>query len=151
MLIAHSTTGATTQVLVILVQRAAPVGRPIQSQSFQSVFSRVSPRVAEAICKTASLSPTARPTTIANREADALHKAIQKTKIMAPPTDCIVPIGQELILEGLKKEVDADFFAAATRPPAVYRGNPFCIEAGIGWGGNLPAEDLARVIRFAVA
>jgi DNA topoisomerase-6 subunit B len=69
--------------------------------------------------------------------------------MMAPPTDCLAPIGQELILEGMKKEVDADFFVTITRPPKVYRGNPFCIEVGLALGGNLPAEEPARVMRFA--
>ena len=112
-------------------------------------FSRVSDKVAEEICSAAKLSPDARPGTIANREADALYKAIQGVKMMAPPTDCLAPIGQELILEGMKKEVDADFFVTITRPPKVYRGNPFCIEVGLALGGNLPAEEPARVMRFA--
>ena len=117
--------------------------------ALQDTFSRVSAAVADAICEQAGISPKARPTTIANREADLLYKAIQKTRVMAPATDCVVPVGQDLILEGLKKEVDADFFTAVTRPPAVYRGNPFVVEAGIAWGGSLPADDLARVLRLA--
>ncbi|MEE2711340.1 MAG: DNA topoisomerase VI subunit B [Planctomycetota bacterium] len=117
--------------------------------ALQDAFSRVSSAVAGAICDAAGVSPKARPGAIANREADLLYKAIRKTRIMSPATDCVVPIGQELVLEGLKKEVDADLFTAVTRPPAVYRGNPFVVEAGIAWGGNLPADDLARVIRFA--
>ncbi len=112
-------------------------------------FSRVSDKVAEEICSTAKLNPNARPGQIANREADSLYKAIQSVKIMAPPTDCLVPIGQELILEGMKKEVDADFFVSITRPPKVYRGNPFLVEVGLALGGNLPADELARVMRFA--
>ena len=35
------------------------------------------------------------------------------------------------------------------REPAVYRGRPFLIEAAIAFGGELPTEDPARVIRFA--
>jgi DNA topoisomerase-6 subunit B len=112
-------------------------------------FSRVSDKVAEEICDAAKVSPTARPGTIANREADALYKAIQGVRMMAPPTDCLAPIGQDLILEGMKKEVDADFFVTITRPPKVYRGNPFCVEVGLALGGNLPAEEPARVMRFA--
>ncbi len=112
-------------------------------------FSRVSDKVAEDICDAAKLNPNARPAQIANREADSLYKAMQSVKIMAPPTDCLAPIGQELILEGMKKEVDADFFVSITRPPKVYRGNPFLMEVGLALGGNLPADELARVMRFA--
>ena len=119
-------------------------------QSFlHSDFSRVSSRVAKMICETADVSDRARPSRIARQEADSLFKAISQTKIMNPPTDCLSPIGEEQIMAGLKKQIDADFYAAVTRPPTVYRGNPFQIEAGIAYGGDLPAEGLARVLRFA--
>jgi len=60
-----------------------------------------------------------------------------------------VPIGAQQILKGLLKEIKAEFYTAETREPSVYRGNPFQIEVGIAFGGALPAEDSARVIRFA--
>jgi DNA topoisomerase-6 subunit B len=119
-------------------------------QSFlHSEFSRISSRVAKAICEQAKVSERSRPTRIARQEADNLFKAINKTKIMNPPTDCLSPIGEELILAGLKKQIQADFYTAVTRPPAVYRGNPFQIEAGLAYGGSLPVEGLARVLRYA--
>jgi DNA topoisomerase-6 subunit B len=82
-------------------------------------------------------------------EAEQVHRAIQATKIMAPPTDCIAPIGQELLERALRAEVKADFYAAVTRRPAVYRGNPFLVEVGLAYGGALPAEDSIQVYRFA--
>jgi DNA topoisomerase-6 subunit B len=100
----------------------------------QEEFSRVGPKVVDDICKLAKLSEKAYPTRIAREEAAALHDAIQKTKISAPSTACISPIGEELVLSGLKKEIEADFYVATTRPPAVYRGNPFQIEVGIAYG-----------------
>jgi DNA topoisomerase-6 subunit B len=36
-----------------------------------------------------------------------------------------------------------------TRPPAVYRGNPFQIEVGLAYGGALPAEEIIELFRFA--
>jgi len=54
-----------------------------------------------------------------------------------------------LILAGLKKQIKADFYTAVTRPPSVYRGNPFQIEAGLAYGGSLQVEGLARVLRYA--
>ena len=99
-------------------------------------FTRVGPKVAKDIIKAAgkSLSEKSYPSRIAREEAAALHKAINKTKISSPSTECIAPIGEELLLEGLKKELEADFYVAATRPAAVYRGNPFQIEVGIAFG-----------------
>jgi len=117
-------------------------------------FSRVSPRAAKEICERANLSPVARPERIAHRESEALYKAISETNLMRPPTDCLAPIGEEQIIAGLKKEIAADFYIAKTRTPAVYRGNPFQIEAGIAYakpGANedLGAEDPIRLMRFA--
>src|SRR5207244_7981409 len=56
-----------------------------------SDFSRVSPHLAEDICKAAKLSPRARPRDIHGEAAEGLYKAIQSTKIMAPPTNCLSP------------------------------------------------------------
>jgi DNA topoisomerase-6 subunit B len=102
-----------------------------------SEFCRVGPKMAEEICKSAGLNPRSHPRRIARHEAETLYKAIKHTRLMAPPTNCLSPIGPQQILSGLLKGVKAEFFAASTRPPAVYRGNPFQIEAGIAYGGEL--------------
>ena len=80
------------------------------------------------------LSDRSHPKHIAHVQAAALHKAIQKTRIMAPRTDCIVPIGEKQLLDGLHKELEADFFTVTTRPAAAYRGNPFQVEVAIAYG-----------------
>ena len=99
-------------------------------------FCRVGPTVAKKIIKAANkgLTDKSYPTRIARGEAGALHAAIQTTKISSPPTDCIVPIGPELLLKSLKKELESDFYVTSLRPAAVYRGNPFQIEVGIAYG-----------------
>jgi DNA topoisomerase-6 subunit B len=117
--------------------------------SLMSDFSRVSGRIADEICKRAKVPATRRPKEITREEAEALHKSIAATKIMAPSTDCIAPIGEELIEKALRAEVEADFYASATRRPAVYRGNPFLIEVGLAYGGNLGSEDAITLYRYA--
>jgi len=117
-------------------------------------FSRVSSAAALRICEAAGLNPKARPTRIAHQESEALFNAINETKLMRPPTDCLAPIGEEQIITGLKKEISADFYTSVTRPPTVYRGNPFQIEVGVayakpGENKDLSAEDPVRVLRFA--
>jgi len=107
-----------------------------------SDFSRVSSKLAEEICKTAKISPRTRPRDVNGENAEALYKAIQSTKIMAPPSNCISPIGEKAILYGLYKQITGDFYTAVTRPPAVYRGNPFVIEAGLAYGKG--PEDAAK-------
>ena len=107
------------------------------SVTLQKDFSRVSARVAEAICATANVRPKASPRTLGLPEIDRLFKAIPKVKIMAPRTDCVVPIGEDAIMKGLSRELDANFYTSATRPPTVYRGNPFRVEVGLAYGGSL--------------
>ncbi len=120
--------------LGILISMLKETSARSLSGFLQEEFVRVGRKVAEDICREAKLSPKAYPTRIAREEAAALHAAIQKTRISAPPTDCISPIGEALVLSGLEKEIEADFYTAITRPAAVYRGNPFQIEVGIAHG-----------------
>ncbi len=109
----------------------------------QHEFCRVSARVADEIAERAQIDPRSHPKRIARKEAEKLYEAIQGTKLMAPPTNCLAPIGAEQILTGLLKGVRAEFFTAATRPPAVYRGNPFQIEVGLAFGGDLGPDPRA--------
>ncbi len=112
-------------------------------------FSRVSSAAAKLICENAALLTSMKPKEISRENADHLMKGIQNTKLMMPPTDCISPIGAEDLEKGLRKEVNAEFYATVSRSPSVYRGNPFVIEAGIAYGGNQDAEGSVRVLRFA--
>ncbi|MEZ0312257.1 MAG: DNA topoisomerase VI subunit B [Myxococcota bacterium] len=203
----------------------------------QSEFSRVTSSVSQEILGKAKVSSRKKPRDVTQAESEAIYKAISETKIMAPPTNCLAPIGEESLIEGLKAllvqqhfaaeetrqrkkaedeaalaagsedaaaaaadaaeqkiqealssvtevkpdddEDDAElakfsltvgadeaaadairagvinifgqptFMTACTRPPKVYRGNPFQVEAAIAWGGELPADELAQVVRFA--
>jgi DNA topoisomerase VI subunit B len=112
-------------------------------------FARVGSGTAKQICENAALLPTTKPKKMAREMAEQLMKGIKETKIRSPPADCISPIGQGLLEKGLKKEVNAEFYASATRPPGVYRGNPFVIEAAIAYGGNMEADKSIEISRFA--
>ncbi|MBI1935045.1 DNA topoisomerase VI subunit B [Candidatus Woesearchaeota archaeon] len=119
-------------------------------QSFlTSEFSRVGPGTAKEICQHAAVLPNTKPSEVSRDMAEKLIQGIQKTKIIAPPTDCLSPIGEEALEKGLRKEIKAEFYCAKSRPPAVYRGNPFIIEVAIGWGGEIPKEEKANILRFA--
>ncbi|QLH78955.1 DNA topoisomerase VI subunit B [Halosimplex rubrum] len=85
-----------------------------------------------------------------DRDASSeLLDAMRETDIIAPPTDCLSPIESDLIEEGLRKEYDADFYAASTRDASVHGGDPFIVEAGLAYGGDVEAEGKAEVMRFA--
>jgi DNA topoisomerase-6 subunit B len=116
-------------------------------------FSRISYRVAREICELATVSPEMDPGKMTLEQAGATLDAIKKVKIMAPETDCLSPIGETLIRKGLKNvlgNLKAEFYAPPiTREPKVYGGNPFIIEVGIVYGGELSKEDPVQILRFA--
>ena len=52
--------------------------------------------------------------------------------------------------EGVEKIKGHNYFiATVTRPPRVYRGNPFQIEVGLAYGGSWPADKTIELFRFA--
>ncbi len=123
------------------------------SQSIKSFmmndFSRMGATTVESILKEAGVNPRYRPSEISREQAEVIVRVIQKTKIMNPPTDCLSPIGEVALRKSLKTGLDAEFVTTISRPPSVYRGNPFIIEAAIAYGGGLAADKSAEVIRFA--
>ena len=127
--------------LVALLQEAT---NSTIGQFLTTTFSRVSPGVARKICHTAKISSRANTRRIGRKEAESLFQAIQATRIAPPATDCISPIGEDLILKGLHQVVPGEFYAAATRPPAVYRGNPFQIEVGLAYGGQAATQHVTK-------
>jgi DNA topoisomerase-6 subunit B len=112
-------------------------------------FSRVGPKVANTIVEGAGLSPTTSPKRLSAEAAEKLVASIRATRIPAPPTDCLSPIGEERLEASLREQVNADFVTAVTRSPSVYRGNPFQVEVGLAYGGDQPADELASLYRFA--
>ncbi len=168
-----------------------------------SAFSRVSPTVADEILKRTGWKKKVRPRDLAEDRdlAEGLQKGIQATRIMAPPTNCLSPIGDVLMKKGLvsflsvietegpedEQQLDLDqaakkkaskkerqaraeaplvpdappeegvekikghnyFIATVTRPPKVYRGNPFQVEVGLAYGGSWPADKQIELFRFA--
>lgn len=114
------------------------------SEFFRTKFSRVTPAVAKRLCETAKVSARTGVHKVERPQIEQLYNAIQSTKISPPATDCICPIGEDLILKGLHHVVPGEFYAAATRPPAVYRGNPFQVEVGLAYGGSAPTQNITR-------
>ncbi len=115
----------------------------------QKEFSRVSPTVCRNVCAQAGVTPRTWVKQVDSHAAERVYQAFQSARIMAPSTDCLSPIGTQQILAGLLKGLKAEFYTASSRSPSVYRGNPFQVEVGIAYGGDLPGDQQARLIRFA--
>jgi len=121
---------------------------------FRKEFCRVPPSAvkdltAAASTKAKSYSGSTWIKAMESSDGEKIYSALQDAKLRSPPTDCLSPIGVQQMLAGMLKGVKAEFYTASTRNPAVYRGNPFQIEAAIAFGGQLPGDQQARIIRYA--
>lgn len=116
-------------------------------------FSRITDRIATEICEKAGVDQNKNPNKLDREEAIAMLKAIETVKIMAPPTDCLSPIGDTLIKKGLMHVLDGmrpEYYATpVTRSPKAVNGNPFIVEAGIVYGGEIPSDGQVQIFRFA--
>ncbi|TFG56677.1 MAG: DNA topoisomerase VI subunit B [Methanomassiliicoccus sp.] len=123
------------------------------SKFLQLDFSRISDRLAKEICEKAGLDQLVNPGKLNLEEQKRLLVAIGAVKIMAPPTDCLSPIGAQLIKKGLRNvlvDVRPEFYAPpVTRDPKVHSGNPFLVEVGIVYGGGLTKDSQVQILRFA--
>ncbi|GJM24488.1 MAG: DNA topoisomerase VI subunit B [Phycisphaerae bacterium] len=150
--------------LGVLMKMLKETGSKQLGAFLNSEFSRVSPKIAKEVCAKAGLTQRTWLQSVAPTDVEKLYNVLQETKLRAPSTNCLAPIGAEAILNGLLKGIKAEFYTASTRPPSVYRGNPFQIEVGMAFGGQLGSLDsnsngngddkskqpqTARVIRFA--
>ena len=122
------------------------------SSFLKTEFSCMGDRTTKTALEKAQLDRELDPKKMSREEFLALHKAFKKIKIMAPPTECLSPIGETLIKRSLKhetKEISPEFIITTSRPPSVYSGSPFQIEVGLVYGGNLPKDKPVRLLRFA--
>ncbi len=123
------------------------------SSFLKNEFSRISFNKAKKLCESADLDHKITPSNMDVEDCKAILKAAEDVKIMSPKTDCLSPIKSMLIKKGLKNVLKGrhpEYYAPpTTREPTVYSGNPFQVEVGLVYGGDLPKDSSVRVLRFA--
>jgi len=119
-------------------------------QSFLTTeFCRIGSGTAQEIITKALLNVNDKPQVLMHDRAEKLYKSMQEAKVIAPPTDCLSPIGENDFLKSVQTEIKAEFYTSITRSPTVYRGYPFQIDCALAYGGELNPEESIRVMRFA--
>jgi DNA topoisomerase-6 subunit B len=136
-----------------LVKYASNTQQKTMKAFLKNDFSRITDRLANEILEISKVNPDKNPSKLTREEAIAILDAITKVKIMAPPTDCLSPIGDTLIKKGLMHVLDGlrpEYYATpVTRSPKAVNGNPFVVEAGIVYGGDIPSDGQVQIYRFA--
>ncbi|MGQ9479119.1 MAG: DNA topoisomerase VI subunit B [Thermoproteota archaeon] len=115
-------------------------------------FHRVGKETAKKILNQLGLPPD---TIVGRLDLDNLVRLTQALKnyegFLPPDASVLSPIGEDLLIEGIKKELEPEVFAVESRRPQAYSGHPFIVEVGISYGGKItPPEDGNPVIyRYA--
>ncbi len=139
----------TADTLTTHIDRAADLTERQQDVTFGDTARE---NVFEALWEHTRTVPDAPPKVrrfVNNRDmASDLLDAMRSVSVLSPPTSCLSPITAELVEAGLQKEFDADFYTAATRDADVHGGDPFIVEAGIAYGGELDGGTI-DLMRFA--
>jgi DNA topoisomerase-6 subunit B len=113
-------------------------------------FSRMSANTANEVLSIAKVPASTKPARVTRDQAEAIIRAFPQVKIMRPPTDVLSVVGEELLVKSLQREIKADFYTAVSRPPTVYRGNPFQVEVALAYGGGeMPGDEIVTLYRFA--
>jgi len=120
-------------------------------------FSGVSTRAAKELCSAAELDVKVKPKQMKPDQIRALLESFQgermfngkPVKLLNPPTNCLSPIEEMLIKKGLSKTIDSRYAITMTRAPNVSQGNPYQVEVGLIFGGNMAADKPVEVLRFA--
>lgn len=134
--------------LGILIKMLRTTSRKNLIQFITKDFSRISHNTALIIFSKAELRENQRPRNLSRTDAEMLLKAMQRTKLLRPPTMCLSPIGQDALKKSIKTETKAEFVTSITRNPTTYRGMPFQVEVAIAYGGEIPSKT-ANIMRFA--
>jgi DNA topoisomerase-6 subunit B len=116
-------------------------------------LSRVTPRTLDDMTSAFGIDFSIPVENLEIQYMKGVMEAFSSVKILPPPTDCLSPLGSDFIRRGLKNiygELQPLYFGKPVqRPVSVHNGNPFSVEVGIVYGGNLPAEEQVRIVRFA--
>jgi DNA topoisomerase-6 subunit B len=136
--------GLSTNDLLLMARNSA--SRKLRS-FLRSELSRVSRSKTDEIEEVSGVSLDKRTAGLTWEDAEKIVNALKKIDFMAPPSDGLIPIGEQNVKKGLSL-IDPAFSVAVTRSPQTYRGGfPFIIEIGLAYGGkNEPGVD---VIRYA--
>jgi DNA topoisomerase-6 subunit B len=84
---------------------------------------------------------------LSKMEVELLYSAFSNEDYIAPPTDTVVPVGEEVFEQTIEMAYKPDFVTAITRKPTSGKGLSFAVEACIAYGGEIkPATSAPTVL-----
>jgi DNA topoisomerase-6 subunit B len=112
-------------------------------------FHRVGDKIATKFLEFAGISPRLPPKRLNTNQIVAIVDALQRfPDFLQPDAAVLSPIGEEILLTGINKELQPEFSTVVTRPPSSYSGFPFLVEVGVAYGGKV-LQPGVKLFRFA--
>jgi len=118
-------------------------------------FQGVGSKTADRFLRSAGIGVRTRPKSLKPEDIVTLVRTARTfTDFKRPDPSCLSPIGEELLENGIRKELgltENDFLKVVTRKPSTYLGFPFIVEAAVATGPTIRKEFKSgtTVIRFA--
>ncbi|MCK4568299.1 MAG: DNA topoisomerase VI subunit B, partial [Candidatus Thorarchaeota archaeon] len=80
-------------------------------------------------------------------EVELLYRSFSNEDYIAPPTDTVVTVGEEVFEQTIQMAYNPDFITAVTRKPTSGKGLSFAVEVCIAYGGEIkPATSAPMVL-----
>ncbi len=112
-------------------------------------FHRVGEKIATKFLEFAGVSARLPPKRLNNNQMVSLVDALQRfPDFLQPDAAVLSPVGEEILVAGMNKELQPEFCTFVTRPPSSYSGFPFLVEVGVAYGGRV-LQPGVKLFRFA--
>jgi len=112
-------------------------------------FHRVGDKIATKFLEFAGISARLPPKRLNTNQVVAIVDALQRfPDFLQPDAAVLSPIGEDILLAGINKELQPEFATVVDRPPSSYSGFPFLVEVGVAYGGKV-LQPGVKLFRFA--
>jgi len=113
-------------------------------------FHRVGSTTAKKFLRYAGMNADSKPKRLSPNSVVKLVQAMKSYNEFLPPdASCLSPLGADLLIAGIEKELKPEFVAADQRKASAYSGFPFIVECAIAFGGGVPKTGDILLYRFA--
>ncbi|NHJ47312.1 MAG: DNA topoisomerase VI subunit B [Asgard group archaeon] len=125
--------GVDTEKMLRLIR----VARQKSMRKFlMSNFQRVGEKTAQNFLEVVQINAEKSPQKLTHDEIVRIVQGMNSYEdFLSPETKCLSPIGEEVLIAGINKELSPDFVSAITRKPQAFSGHPFVVEIAMAYGG----------------
>ncbi len=83
---------------------------------------------------------------LSKTEVELLYKSFSSEDYIAPPTDTVVAVGEEVFEQTIQLAFNPDFVTSVTRKPTSGKGLSFAVEVCIAYGGEIKSATSAPMV-----